>query len=182
MVLTKVFIGGSRHLSRLSPDVKRRLDRIIAQRFEVVVGDANGADKAVQSYLASHGYRSVVVFCMTGACRNNVGDWPTRDVSAPRNARGFAYYAVKDGAMAQEATHGFMLWDGDSKGTLNNILSLVRQDKPVVVYFGPAKAFVKVRSRNDVMQLLGRCEPAAAARFERELDIHRVLQEGAPLI
>src|SRR3990170_3898864 len=64
--MTKVFIGGSRRLSRLNKDVKRRLDNIIERGFTVVVGDANGADKAVQQYLASRRYQKVIVFCMAG--------------------------------------------------------------------------------------------------------------------
>jgi hypothetical protein len=76
--MTKVFIGGSRKLSRLNADIRHRLDRIIDGGFAVVVGDANGADKAVQSYLKSKNYDSVEVFCAGKACRNNVGSWPAR--------------------------------------------------------------------------------------------------------
>ena len=80
--MTKVFIGGSRRLSQLNKDVKRRLDNIIEKGFTVLVGDANGADKAVQRYLASKHHQKVTVFCMAGECRNNLGKWPTRDITA----------------------------------------------------------------------------------------------------
>jgi len=179
---TKVFIGGSRHLSRLDAEVKQRLDKIVESGVSVLVGDANGADKAVQTYLATDRYPSVTVFCTAGRCRNNVGAWPTRVISAPVGARGFAFYVVKDGAMAQEATHGLMLWDGDSKGTLNNIVSLVKLEKPVVVFFGPTRSFVTVRTREDIAHLLAKCDPTAVERFEKELDLDRVLHEGARLI
>jgi hypothetical protein len=36
--------------------------------------------------------------------------------------------------MAAQATVGLMLWDGESRGTLLNVLRLVAQGKPVVVY------------------------------------------------
>jgi len=49
--MTKVFIAGSRQLSRLNADVKRRIDTMIDKGFTILVGDANGADKAVQRYL-----------------------------------------------------------------------------------------------------------------------------------
>jgi hypothetical protein len=166
---TKVFIGGSRHLSRLGQDVKRRLDRIIDSGFDVLVGDANGADKAVQSHLAARHYANVIVFCMSKRCRNNVGRWQIRDINAPPGTRGAAFYAVKDRVMAAEATHGLMLWDGDSKGTFNNIVTLVGLDKPVVVFFAPKKSFVNVRRREDVTRLLDECGQDAAARFEKEL-------------
>ena len=79
---TKVFIAGSRRLSRLNNDVKRRIDNIVDKGFPVIVGDANGVDKAVQQYLSSRNYTNVVVFCMEGGCRNNVGAWPMRTIRA----------------------------------------------------------------------------------------------------
>lgn len=179
---TRVFIGGSRHLSRLNAETRQRLDKIIGGGFAVLIGDANGADKAVQTYLAKRQYPAVTVFCMMGKCRNNVGGWSTRQIQASRAAHGFALYAQKDAAMAAEASHGFMLWDGESKGTLNNVVSLVKIGKPVVVFFGPAKAFVNVRSREDVIDLLSRCERSDVQRFERELDLERTLHPVASLL
>jgi hypothetical protein len=49
--MTTVFIGGSRHITRLTSDVRARLDRIVSSHLPVVVGDANGADKVVQGDL-----------------------------------------------------------------------------------------------------------------------------------
>lgn len=178
---TKVFIGGSRRLSKLNGDVKRRIDNIIDSGFAILVGDANGADKAVQRYLADRQYQNVTVFCVTGACRNNVGHWRTRDISAPADARGFAFYTVKDRAMADDATHGLMLWDGESKGTLNNIVNLIRHQKPVVVYFSPAKTFMNLRMASDVMDLLTKCDRSSVQRFERELDLTHTLHDRALL-
>ena len=71
-----VFVAGSRALSKLNAQVKERLDNIVKQNFTVLVGDANGADKAVQRYLAERSYQHVVVYCMD-LCRNNIGNWPT---------------------------------------------------------------------------------------------------------
>ena len=100
--MTKVFIAGSRTLSRLSTDVKRRIDKMIRKGFTILVGDANGADKAVQRYLAEKQFRNVIVHCMAGNCRNNVADWPTREIVAAPDARGFTYYSTKDLAMVKE--------------------------------------------------------------------------------
>jgi hypothetical protein len=167
--MKKVFIGGSRRLSRLDKDVKSRLDNIIEKRFTVVVGDANGADKAVQRYLASTGYQQVVVFCMSGECRNNVGHWPTREVGATPGARGFAYFSKKDRVMGEEADYGLMLWDGRSRGTLTSILDLVRQGKPVLVYIAPAKSFYTLRQSEHLAEMLRRFDPADLYRIDREL-------------
>ena len=62
---------------------------MIEKGLTILVGDANGADKAVQRYLADNGYRNVVVHCMARNCLNNIGGWPTHESQAPRGARGF---------------------------------------------------------------------------------------------
>jgi len=46
--VTRVFIGGSRRIRRLEAEVRRRLDRIVEKGLPVIIGDANGADKAVE--------------------------------------------------------------------------------------------------------------------------------------
>ena len=169
--MTKVFIGGSRRVSRLNADVQRRIDRIIEQGFPVFVGDANGADKAVQKYLQSRGYEAVEVFCSGGECRNNVGNWPVRAVGVPQARRDFAYYAAKDERMAQEASIGLMIWDGKSAGTLANAARLLRQDKKVVVYATPAKRFLTLKTEADWERLVSGC-----ARDVRE----KVLRAASP--
>ena len=155
--MTKVFIGGSRRVSRLNADVRRRIDRIIEQGFPVLVGDANGADKAIQKYLQSRGYEAVEVFCSGGECRNNLGKWPVRAVATSQARRDFDYYAVKDEQMAQEASVGFMIWDGKSAGTLANAARLLRQDKKVVVYATPAKRFLTLTAEADWERLVSAC-------------------------
>lgn len=176
--MTKVFIAGSRQLSRLTVDVKRRIDTMVEKGFTILVGDANGADKAVQRYLAEKAYRNVVVHCMAGNCRNNVGSWPAREIAAAPGARGFAYYSTKDQVMVDDAAYGLMLWDGESKGTLNNVINMLRQSKPVVVYLAPTKTFQSLRTHTDVMELLTNCDRASVQRFERELGIERVLHRA----
>jgi hypothetical protein len=70
-----VFIGGSRAVSRLNAPIRDRIDDLLNCGCTILVGDANGADKAVQQYLAGRRYTRVTVFCMEN-CRNNIGAWP----------------------------------------------------------------------------------------------------------
>ncbi len=91
-------------------------------------------------------------------CRNNVGAWPTKQISRPGGIRDFAYYAAKDKAMGDDAKCGMMLWDGESKGTLNNIQNLIAAGKNALVYFSPEKAFYKLASAADLQALMGRCD------------------------
>jgi hypothetical protein len=120
----------------------------------VLVGDANGADKAVQTYLARRAYKNVEVFCTGGFCRNNVGGWKTRNVSAPRSGTGFEFYSAKDAEMAREASVGLMLWDGRSRGTLANITRLLEAHKKAVVYLLPKKCFLTLRGEGDLDALV----------------------------
>jgi hypothetical protein len=166
--VTKVFIGGSRRISRLTTAVRQRLDRIVEKGLPVVIGDANGADRAVQAYLLQQRYSPVEVFCSDEVPRNNLGAWPSR-VIRPRHARrDFDYYATKDRQMARVATVGLMLWDGESRGTLLNILRLVTLAKPVVVYVAPEKAFVDVRSGLEFESLASKLDRAVARRLQEQ--------------
>lgn len=147
--MNTVFVGGSRRVSNLNPEVRKRIDRIIANRFPVLIGDANGADKAVQLYLKSRHYDQVEVFCVEGSCRNNAGNWPLRKIPAPNHRKDFSFYEAKDKVMAEEASLGFMIWDGKSIGTLMNVFRLVSQHKTVVVYAVPVKEFFNLRDETE---------------------------------
>ena len=49
-------------VSKLNEVIRERLDEFMRRGCTVLVGDANGADKAVQMYFASRHYTKVVVF------------------------------------------------------------------------------------------------------------------------
>jgi len=176
--MTSVFIGGSRAVSRLNSMITAKFDELIAKECLVFVGDANGADKAVQQHFAKRGYEHVVVYRMH-ECRNNVGHWPTKEVPSTSSRRDFAYYAAKDHAMAEDAKCGIMLWDGKSKGTLNNIQQLITSGKKTLVYLSTERAFHKIGSEQEFDALLQRCDPHAVDRAQRE--IKSKLPEQLPL-
>ena len=161
MSTVRVFIAGSRALPRLNDALRQRLDRIISEEHAVLVGDASGADRAVQQYFAGKHYPNVTVYCTGGNCRHNVGQWATAVVAPPAGVRGgFDFYAAKDREMALHASHGLMLWDGESRGTLTNIRNLVDSHKPVVVYLSPAKTFVTVKTSVELDDLLAQAVSA----------------------
>jgi hypothetical protein len=153
-----VFIGGSRAVSKLNAVIRQRLDDLIKRECTIFIGDANGADKAVQAYFAEQHYGNVVVFCMGEKCRNNVGAWPTRQIDAPNDRKDFSYYSAKDLVMSKEAQCGLMLWDAKSKGTLQNMLNLIEAGKRMLVYFAPTKDFHVLTNREEFQTLLTRCD------------------------
>lgn len=165
--MRKLFIGGSRRISRLDDQLRSRLDAVIQKHLQVLVGDANGADKAVQSYFARRGYQKVQVYCSAGDCRNNVGFWEVQSVKPPHNRRDFEFFAAKDAAMAQEADVGLMLWDGRSVGTIVNVARLIAAGKPVVVYVASERKFRTVRSRSTLEVLLTPCPEEMRQRIDQ---------------
>lgn len=172
--VTKVFIGGSRQVSRLNADVRQRLDRIVERNLPVVVGDANGADKAIQRYLQAKDYRQVEVFCSGSECRNNLGGWDVRFIQPPGSRHDFAFYAAKDTAMAREASVGLMIWDRRSVGTLMNAQRLAEQDKKVGVYLVPDKRFVDVKTGEDWRAFLAGCPPDVRRKLEQKAESESV--------
>jgi hypothetical protein len=166
--MTKVFIGGSRHISRLNLQVRERLDKIVAKGLPVLIGDANGADKAVQQYLHDKHYANVEVFCAGRLCRNNIGKWKLRTVPTPAREKTFDFFAAKDRLMAHEAGVGLMIWDGKSAGTLLNVLRLLRQRKKVVVYAVPEGRFWELKHQSQWQDFVAACDVDLRNRVEQK--------------
>ncbi|MFK0333801.1 addiction module antidote protein [Rhizobium sp. NPDC090275] len=155
--MNTVFIGGSRHISRLPARAKERLNNIIENGHHVVVGDANGADKAVQKHLSDAAYEKVTVFCSGDKPRNNFGEWRTQNIMPPKHVKGFQFYTAKDREMAREADFGFMIWDGKSPGTVLNVLRLIKAGKKAVLLNVPEKSPVTFKTREQWSAFLARC-------------------------
>ena len=164
--MSKVFVGGSRRITRLNPEIVQRLDRMIAEQVSILVGDAAGADKSVQQFFNTRGYRGVEVFCSGDECRNNVGNWPLRSVAVESRKRDFDFYAAKDQLMAREADSGLMIWDGKSAGTLMNALRLVRQGKQVAIFEAQHDRFRELQTDSEWKDFFSACSDEVRHRIE----------------
>jgi probable addiction module antidote protein len=174
--MNTVFIGGSRHVLRLPPHAKERLNNVIESGFPIFVGDANGADKAVQKYLLEARYDHVTVFCSGDTCRNNLGQWKTSHVRISKDVKGFQFYAAKDREMARGADFGLMIWDGKSVGTVLNVLRLVRAGKKAVLINVPEKEAITFKNASDWDTFLSRC----SFEFRRDLKDRAAAEEWLP--
>lgn len=172
--MIKVFIGGSRHISRLNKIIRERLNNIISNKYQVLLGDANGADKAVQEFLHEMHYKNVLVYCSGDYCRNNVGSWDVIKVPVPTSNHGNRFYMVKDARMAEAADYGFMLWDGKSPGTLNNVFNLLIHKKKALLYYSPEKCLYTISKLEDIELLLAKCEPNEIIRFEKKINLSKL--------
>ena len=82
--------------------------------------------------------------------------------------------------MAEVAEFGLMLWDGKSKGTINNVVNLSRRSRPVVVYVAPKKSFETVRSTKDLLEILAKGDPKSVERLADEFNL-RVPSSNEPV-
>ena len=174
--MTTVFLSGSRKITRLNDVIRGRIQNIVDKGFRIVVGDANGADKAMQAFLAERDYSNVAVYCAGNTCRNNVGEWETQKVSVDAKLKGRAFYTQKDKVMASEADFGFVLWDGKSEGSINNIFELLNKGKKAAVYFSPRKEFFDVTSSEDIRELMRFCDPSVSQDFHNSINLRRQME------
>ena len=172
--MTIVFVSGSRRVSRINDMIRDRIRNMIDQDFRIVVGDANGADKALQKFLAEMQYSNVIVFFSGKTCRNNIGEWDTRQITVDPSLKGRAFYTQKDKAMAAEADYGFVLWDGKSAGSISNVFELLKHGKKIVVYFAPEKQFLTVSSLDDAKELLSKCDPDTFDSISKKINLPSV--------
>lgn len=163
----KVFIAGPRAITTLDKSVEERLFNIYEQKFTVLVGDASGVDKSIQQYFHKLSYTNVLVYASQGKARNNIGGWKVENVEVPKKLKGFDYYAAKDKVMAKEADYGFMLWNGKSKGTLNNIINLISDNKKSLVFFTPKNQFVCIDNEEKLAWLISFCEDATKELYKK---------------
>ena len=173
--MTTVFLSGSRKISRLNDMIRSQIQNMLDQGFYVVIGDANGADKALQGYMAGRNYRNVSVFCAGRVCRNNVGDWDVREVLVDPKLKGRAFYTQKDKKMASMVDCGFVLWDGKSAGSINNVLELLKNGKKTDVYLWPEKRFVNVAGFNDLDVLAQNCQLSDYRAIRKTLGMNNEL-------
>ena len=126
-----IFIGGSKNIGRLSPNVKKMLHSIIKNRHHILVGDCYGIDLAVQHFLKEQEYKHVTIYTSCSTARHNIGAWKVNVIETEKVD--FSAHREKDIAMAKACDFGIMIWNGSSKGTFANIGDLKILGKKVVV-------------------------------------------------
>lgn len=129
----KIFISGSISIRTLPELAKEKIENIIRSGYTVLVGDAKGADMLIQKYLLEKSYPCVLVYYAGGHCRCNLGHWPSLQVMPHNMEHGRKLYTLKDALMAEHSDYALMVWDGISKGTLNNIHAMQQLGKKFVI-------------------------------------------------
>lgn len=130
----KIFISGSISIKELNKQVIQELNNFYESGYEILIGDAYGADSLVQQHCKDLQYKNVTVYASNYA-RNNKGKWNVKIIDVPNDIHGREFYTQKDLAMANDCDVAFAIWDGVSVGTLRNIKQVINLNKPCNVYF-----------------------------------------------
>lgn len=167
----KVFIGGARQLHSLNKVVVEKLNSILTKNYDILIGDANGIDASVQKYYFDKSYQNLTVYVSNGRARNNIGNWQIESVFVDNNITGFDFYAAKDIKMAQDADCGFMIWNGKSRGTWNNVVNLCNQNKTVVIYISSQKGIYKISDIKTAIELKEYIDHSSTPYISQKLNL-----------
>jgi hypothetical protein len=168
-----VFIAGSIAISKLQPPVSDRIDSIIDKGMDIVVGDADGVDSAIQAKFADMRYDRVTVYCSGSAPRNNLGGWPVHAVFPDAAPGTRAFFTAKDVEMAGAADYGLMIWDAKSPGTLSNVIELIAAGKKAVVFVNRDKEFATVSDVSGLRLLADRMSASARIKAEDKIKLNK---------
>ena len=134
----KIFISGSKSISKLPELAKIFIDQFIENNDEILIGDCYGVDAVVQKHLESKGFSNITVYCSGVNPRNNFTSSAKIHscAEAAKGLTGRAFLYVKDVQMAKDCDQALMIWDGKSKGTAENLKRIKEMGKPFVVIRG----------------------------------------------
>lgn len=113
--MARVVVAGTRTFADYAL-LCRKLDALLANLDSVTIisGGASGADALGERYAAERGYPVEVV----------EADWATHGTAAG---------PIRNGQMADTATHVVVFWDGQSKGSWDMIRAANRRKLPLRV-------------------------------------------------
>lgn len=171
--MTTVFVAGSIAIKKLHPLFRGRLENIVQSQFDIVLGDADGADSSIQQALFDLGAENITVYCSGFKPRNNVGRWPVQNITSDAEHGSREFFTAKDIKMAAAADYGLMVWDTKSTGTLSNVLELLRLGRKSVVFINKDKNFINVRSARDLDGLMDLMSDTARYKAEDKIKLSK---------
>ena len=127
LVGTKLLLMGSKAFKagELPNEVAERIDEALAQKMNVIVGEAQGACRLFQDYLQSKGYTNVVVG-HAKSMRYNAGNWQTRQYGSDLKER--------ERGMIEDCDSAIVIWSDSSGVIAENLELLKRLGKPTFLH------------------------------------------------
>lgn len=140
----KVFISGSMAIKKIPQEVINSIDKIINQKFEILVGDAPGVDSLVQNYCENKNYYNLIVYSIFDNPRFIASNqFKNKKINVDvtiRNKR--KQQQEKDKAMTNDSEYSFVIWDSKSKGSYDNITRGLEKERKVKVYLSKQNSFL----------------------------------------
>lgn len=134
--MKKIFISGSIELRQLHETVIASLNKLIEKRYQILIGDANGIDELVQNYLSKKNYHNVVVYSIFSMPRCiSTQKFNTKTIAHDTSLKSEREKQIfKDIEMTKDCDICFVIWDGKSNGSYNNILRAIEYKKDIQVF------------------------------------------------
>jgi len=146
----KVFISGSISIKEIPEIVKDSIRKIIENKFEILVGDADGIDTLIQRYCNNLKYTSVTVYSVYSIPRFKIDRFDSKYIPIKENLKKERErQQVKDEAMTLDSEYSLIVWDGKSKGSYRNILRAIEHGKKTKVYLSHENDFIKLKKINE---------------------------------
>lgn len=194
--MATIFISGSRVIPFLPEEAKCRLDRIIQEGHDVVIGDSDkGVDAMIAAYFADNNYDRISIYTTRPVPRLKtvLPSWKTVIVNSEIDKKVDKQGNVvnqrdietkKDKAMGDVADFGFVIWKPEypnrfgkasvSKGSLRNMVQLLSDSKPVVLYRldGSDGTFnlIELRNKQELNSLIENESPLVQRSYASILD------------
>jgi len=139
----KVFISGSISIKKIPACVEKSIQRIRDQNITILVGDADGIDFLVQKYSKNLNYYSVYVYSIYSSPRYTITGFNQKHVIAESHSKKERdRQKEKDKSMTMDSDYSLVIWDGKSKGSYQNIIRAIENDKKVKVYLNDENSFL----------------------------------------
>ena len=129
-----IVLGGTRKVETLPTEINELILEFVNQDHKFYVGDAPGIDSAFQKFLFALKVKNVTVFSSAERVRSNLGNWTEFQIESPVKSKSHARHSIKDRHMTSKADLGIMVWDGQSAGTLANVIDLLEMKKECYLF------------------------------------------------
>jgi len=127
----KVFISGSISIKNLPDKIKETIQKIIDQKIEILIGDANGIDSLVQDFCKEKKYQLVTIYTIELFPRYKADSiFKVKKIDVPDNIKNKRQrQQQKDKQMTIDSDYSLIVWDGKSKGSYSNIIRAIENNK-----------------------------------------------------
>jgi len=133
-----IFISGSISFKKIPLIIESAFNKLLKKQYQILVGDANGIDSLVQDFFKKKKWPNVIVYSIYSQPRVlKSKEFTFKKIeinislqSKPEREK----QIIKDQEMTKDSDISFVIWDGKSNGSYNNILRAIEYNKEIQVF------------------------------------------------